>query len=110
MCVLCVLCPLVRPPIAHQCLPQNSVDDPIKEIDGPIIDEKCKHVCHECIKFLEKKVIPPNALANGLWVGNIPKELSDLTFVERLLVSQVQSNHCIVHVLKSGWKMQANAI
>jgi uncharacterized protein DUF6570/helitron helicase-like protein len=50
------------------------------------------------------------ALANGLWVGNIPKELSDLTFVERLLVSRIRSNRCIVHVLKGGWKMRANAI
>jgi hypothetical protein len=50
------------------------------------------------------------ALANGLWVGNVPKELSDLTFVERLLISRIRSNHCIVHVLKGGWKMQANAI
>src|ERR1700678_1131295 len=79
-------------------------------MDGPIVDAKCKHICHECIRFLEKKVMPPMALANGLWVGNIPKELSDLTFVERLLVSRVRSNRCIVHVLKGGWKMRANAI
>ena len=50
------------------------------------------------------------ALANGLWVGEVPKELSDLRFVEQLLVSHVRSNCCIVHVLKGGWKMRANAI
>src|SRR5271155_2935991 len=49
--------------------------------------------------------MPPMALANGLWVGNV-----DLTFVERLLVSRVRSNRCSVHVLKGGWKMRANAI
>jgi uncharacterized protein DUF6570/helitron helicase-like protein/PIF1-like helicase len=54
--------------------------------------------------------MPPMALANGLWVGNAPRELSDLTFVERLLVARVRSNRCIVHVLKGGWKMRANAI
>jgi hypothetical protein len=54
--------------------------------------------------------MPPMALANGLWVGEVPKELSDLTFVERLLVSRVRANRCIVHVLKGGWKMRANAI
>ena len=86
------------------------MDDPIKEIDGPIIDANCKHVCHECVGFLEKKVMPPMALANGLWIGNVPKELSDLTFVERLLISRVRSNRCIVHVLKGGWKMRANSI
>ena len=85
--VKCSLDPLVR--IGVTRVPRNSMDDPIKEINGPIIDENCKHVCLECISFLEKKVMPPMALANGLWVGNVPKELSDLTFVERLLVSRV---------------------
>jgi hypothetical protein len=98
----------VRIGVTH--LPRKLTDDLIKEIDGPIIDENCKHVCHECISFLEKKVMPPMALANGLWVGNVPKELSDLTFVERLLVARIRSNRCIVHVLKGGWKMRANAI
>ena len=86
------------------------MDDPIKEMEGPILDENCKHVCHICIGFLKKKVMPPMALANGLWVRNAPRELSDLTFVERLLVARVRSNRCIVHLLKGGWKMRANAI
>ena len=106
--IKCSLDPLVR--IGVTRLPRNSADDPIKEIEGPIIDVNCKRVCHECVSFLGKKVMPPMALANGLWVGNVPKELSDLTFVERLLVARVRSNRCIVHVLKGGWKMRANAI
>jgi Helitron helicase-like domain at N-terminus/PIF1-like helicase len=106
--VKCSLDPLVHVGVTR--LPRKSVDDPIKEIEGPIIDANCKHVCLECVSFLEKKKMPPMALANGLWVGNVPKELSDLTFVERLLVSRVRSNRCIVHVLKGGWKMRANAI
>ena len=101
--------PLVH--IGVTCLPRKSIDDPIKEMDGPILDKNCKHVCHRCVSFLKKKeIMPPMALANGLWAGNAPKELSDLTFVERLLVACVQSNCCIVHILKGGWKMQANAI
>ena len=104
----CSLDPLVRVGVTR--LTRNSVDDPIKEIEGPITDANCKHVCHECVSFLEKKKMPPMALANGLWVGDVPKELSDLSFVERLLVSRVRSNRCIVHVLKGGWKMRANAI
>ena len=46
----------------------------------------------------------------NIWVGEVPKKLSDLTFIEWLLVSCVRSNHCIVHVLKAGWKIRANAI
>jgi hypothetical protein len=51
--VKCSLDPLVR--IGVTRLPRNSVDDPIKEIEGPIIDANCKHVCHECVSFLRKK-------------------------------------------------------
>jgi len=106
--IKCSLDPLVRTGVTR--LPRSSTEEPIKEIHGPVIDANCKHVCHKCITFLTKKTIPPTALANGLWVGDVPKELSDLTFVERLLVARVRSNRCIVHVLKGGWKMRANAI
>jgi len=106
--VKCSMDPLMRVGVTR--LPRKSADDPIEEIQGPIIDTKCKHACRECINYLKNKVMPPTALANGLWVGEVPKELSDLTFVERLLVSRVRSNRCIVHVLKGGWKMRANAI
>ena len=106
--VKCSLDPLVRVGVTR--LPRKSADDPIEEIQGPIINKNCKHACQECISYLEKKKMPPTALANGLWVGEVPKQLSDLTFVERLLVSRVRSNRCIVHVLKGGWKMRANAI
>ena len=106
--IKCSLNPLVRVGVTR--LPRKSADNPIKEIQGPIVDMNCKHVCRECIGYLEKNMMPPMALANGLWVGEIPKELSNLTFVERLLVSRVRSNRCIVHVLKGGWKMRANAI
>jgi len=106
--IKCSMDPLVRVGVTR--LPRRSADDPIEEIKGPIIDTNCKHACQECIGYLEKEVMPPMALANGLWVGEVPKELSDLTFVEQLLVSRVRSNRCIVHVLKGGWKMRANAI
>jgi len=106
--IKCSMDPLVRVGVTR--LARKSVDDPIEEIQGPIIDTNCKHACQECISYLEKKLTPPTALANGLWVGDVPKELSDLTFVERLLVARVRSNRCIVHVLKGGWKMRANAI
>ena len=96
--IKCSLDLLVR--IGVTRLPRNSANEQIKENGGPIIDTNCKHVCNECVAFLEKKVMPPTALANGLWIGDIPKELLDLTFVERLLVARIRSNRCIVHVLR----------
>ena len=52
--------PLVR--IGVTRLPRKSMDDPIKEMEGPILDENCKHVCHICIGFLKKKVTMSIAL------------------------------------------------
>ena len=51
--VKCSLDPLVRVGVTR--LPRCSIEDPIKEMDGPIVDAKCKHICHECIRFLEKR-------------------------------------------------------
>jgi len=44
--------------------------------------------CAKVLQNLYKKQMPPMALANGLW-PTVPKELSGLTFVEKLLISKV---------------------
>ena len=67
--VKCSLDPLVC--VGVTCLPQNPANDPIKKIEGPVIDANCKHVCYECVSFLENKKMPPMALANGLLVRSV---------------------------------------
>jgi len=57
-----------------------------------------------------KGKVPHFALANGNWVGKVPKELSDLSFAEKLLISRVRHNRCIVRVSSGMHKMRANAI
>ena len=54
--------------------------------------------------------MPTLALANGLWVGQIPDELKDLTYAEQLLIARVRHNRCIVKVSSGMLKMCANAI
>ncbi|KAG6905752.1 hypothetical protein DXG01_000915 [Tephrocybe rancida] len=46
-------------------------------------------VCVLCNKQLLKGKLPKNALANGLWVGDIPEALQDLTFAECLMIARV---------------------
>ena len=47
--------------------------------------------------------MPPMALENGLWVGNVPKELLDLTFVERLFVrGRLDTGQTSEDILKIG--------
>src|SRR3984893_1922369 len=54
--------------------------------------------------------MPKFALARGLWLGEIPEELQQLSFAEKLLVSRVRHNRCVVRVGKGMHKMIANAV
>ena len=87
--------------------PSNEI---IQEIKGPVIAHGCQKICHMCCKYLKKGETPPLSLANGLWLGEVPAELCNLTYVEQLLISQVRHNRCIVKVASGRYKMRANAI
>ena len=54
--------------------------------------------------------MPSEALANGLWIGDIPPELQNLTWMEQRLIAKVIYNYCIVRVFTGAQKMRANAI
>ena len=87
-----------------------SVSDPIRGVDGPVLDPGCSLVCKSCRVSLRKGCKPKNALANGLWVGAVPKELADLHFVERLLVAKVRHNVCYVRVACGQKKMTSHVV
>src|ERR1700729_1188764 len=72
--------------------------DPVSELRGPILAPGCSRVCSICVESLDKKKLPTLALANGLWVGEIPDELQNLTYAEQLLIARVRHNRCIVKV------------
>ena len=84
--------------------------DPVEELRGPILAPGCSKVCPICVESLEKNKMPALALANGLWVGDIPDELCNLTYAEQLLIARVRHNRCIVKVSSGMSKMRANAI
>ena len=66
--------------------------DPVRELRQPILAPGCSKFCTICVESLEEKKIPTLALANGLWVGEIPNELQDLTYAEQLLIASVHHN------------------
>ena len=68
---------------------RSSSSDPIKDLRGPILAPGCNEVCDICVESLEKEKMPTLALANGLWVGEIPDELQNLTYAEQLLIARV---------------------
>ncbi|KAF8416923.1 hypothetical protein L210DRAFT_3357563, partial [Boletus edulis BED1] len=85
--------------------------DPHEELEGPILAPNCSRVCVTCWKILKRGASPTVALANHMWYGEIPFQLVGLTYIEKLLISKVRHNRCIVKVLSSGSrKMIANVI
>jgi hypothetical protein len=87
-----------------------SENDPVEEMDGPVIDHQCTSICNICNTSLMKGTIPDMALANDLWIGNVPDELKGLTYAEKLLVARVRHNRCVIRVESDMHKMTANAI
>ena len=61
-------------------------------------------VCKECLRDLRKKVMPSAALANGLWVGDLPEHLADSTWVELAAASPVRTSGMVISLeqLKVG--------
>ena len=68
----------------------------IQEFKGPVLNYSCNRICDGCQKHLQKGNVPQTALANRLWIGAVPDELSNLKFMERLLIAHVQINDCFV--------------
>ena len=85
-------------------------DDPIEELSGPILAPGCDSVCSACIISLKKRKVPKMALANGLWIGEVPNILQDLTFAEQILISRIRHNRCLMRVSSGRAMMTANVI
>ena len=45
-------------------------------------------MCFNCIKSLKRHTLPKLALANNLWIGDIPYQLKALTIPEQLLIAR----------------------
>ncbi|KAJ6474179.1 hypothetical protein C8R45DRAFT_1160371, partial [Mycena sanguinolenta] len=76
------------------------------------------HVCVDCESSLRRNIVPTHALANHLWIGQVPWQLRDLKFAEQILIAKVRHNlggaarriACVVRVVSGRRKMMANAI
>ncbi|ESK93954.1 hypothetical protein Moror_12947 [Moniliophthora roreri MCA 2997] len=73
-----------------------SPTDPIVQEEGP--------------SSLSKGQIPKQALATGLWLGEVPEVLKNLTFVEKMLVAKVRHTSVFVCIATGGRKMKANVM
>ena len=90
---------------------RRKLADKIESGTRPIIDHTCDQVCEGCRREIHLGKVPHCALANGLWIGDVPQELQDLHYIEKLLVQKVWVNGCFVCVASSGQrKIVAHAI
>ena len=83
----------------------------VRHLSGPVLASNSQAVCNLCWTSVRKGRRPKFALANRMWYGDVPCVLKNLFYIEKLLISHIQHNRCIVKVLSSGSrKMVANAI
>jgi DNA-directed RNA polymerase subunit RPC12/RpoP len=87
-----------------------SITDPVEEVSRPILAKGCEGVCTECESKLLARVRPPRSLANHLWIGELPWQLKGLTSAEKMMVTKVWHNRCVVRVASGRGKLVANAI
>ena len=64
----------------------NIMIDPVG-IDSLSADIPSLLICRSCQRSLEKGVQPPESLANFRWIGLVPPQLQDLTWIEELLIA-----------------------
>lgn len=69
---------------------------------GPYTMDQEVTLCSECTTRLESNRRPPLSLANGLWVGDVPPELSCLSLPERILISLYFPSAYVVKLYPCG--------
>ena len=93
-----------------QRLPRSTDSDPLSYSSKPILCGTDQRGCPSCIRSLADGKLPKNSLASGLWLGDVPEVLKQLTFAEKLLVSRIQRNVCVARIASGGRKLVAKAV
>ncbi|KZP10047.1 hypothetical protein FIBSPDRAFT_665870, partial [Athelia psychrophila] len=84
--------------------------DPVCEVDGPLLANMDNLVCTDCHVLVSKSKTPLLSLANSMWLGEVPEQLKGLSYAEKMLVTRVRHNHCVMRVSSGSRKMSANVI
>lgn len=113
-------CTITRVPLDSRLLyplgdpgrpPGTSAKDHLILCHGGIVDNREVKLCETCHKTLKRKTVPRYALANGLSLGEVPPELLELNFVEKLIISKFRHYMSVIRVSKGGQrKLAGNAI
>ncbi|KAI0731011.1 hypothetical protein C8Q76DRAFT_588662, partial [Earliella scabrosa] len=55
-------------------------------------------VCNECCRYWKRNKLPPLSYANGTFLGDVPSELRELTFIEESIIAQCRAKCWVVHL------------
>jgi hypothetical protein len=69
------------------------------KLDGPILADGCDQICIDCEAKLIAGGTPTHSLANQLWIGELPWQLKDLTWAEKMMIATKETNR--LHFVKS---------
>jgi hypothetical protein len=61
-----------------------------------VLNDSTACLCSECLKSLQYNQLPMFLLANNLWIGDTPRDLSILTLPEHMLIAKYFSSAYIV--------------
>ncbi|KAI1782008.1 hypothetical protein LXA43DRAFT_907044, partial [Ganoderma leucocontextum] len=59
-------------------------------------------LCGDCGSAVRRNKIPPLAVANYNFLGEVPLELRELTFIEEQIVALSRAKCCIIHMKQDG--------
>lgn len=76
---------LLSPTTPH---PNHDIFNNMLLYPAAVHNQSMADICQECINALQKEKIPQFSLANNMWIGEVPKELSMLSLAERILVAR----------------------
>jgi hypothetical protein len=96
---------LLRAPYPCPELDPFPADDPLHgvmlEPAGVSVSENNEtglRMCKPCHREICNGKLPASAMANDLYVGPVPPELADLTFIEEALIARRQAKCTIIHL------------
>jgi hypothetical protein len=64
------------------------------------------NVCNECLNPLKRKTVPHHALMNGLYVGELPDHLKDISWLEEQICVLARTGPIKFHLYGSDSKEQ----
>ena len=72
--------------------------DPLSVVSSSTDGPSSISICSSCQKYLKKGIRPPESLANLRWIGPVPPDLQDLTWIEELLIARAHLTGWIVRL------------